>query len=171
MIHRIIKNQRINMIWTNLVEDHPRYLHTKFECNLTSGSREEVAQRKTPYKKAWMITRIIKNQRFNMIWTNLEEDYLRYLQTKHECNLTSGSREEVVQRKSPYKAWMIHRILSNHRIIMIWTNLVEDHPRYLQTKFESNLMSSFREEVTFCRIRIETQNRKKNPACPVGLFC
>ena len=37
-----MKNRGSTAIFTNLVGDHPRNIHTKFEANLCSGLRGEV---------------------------------------------------------------------------------------------------------------------------------
>ena len=37
-----MKNRGSTLILTNLVGVHPRNIHTKFEANLCSGSREEI---------------------------------------------------------------------------------------------------------------------------------
>jgi len=41
-IHQKYKIQYIDTKWTNLRENHPRYLHIKFETILSCGSGEEV---------------------------------------------------------------------------------------------------------------------------------
>ena len=46
--HNSMKNRGSTTILTNLVGVHPRYIHTKFEANLYSSSREQSQQRDIP---------------------------------------------------------------------------------------------------------------------------
>ena len=46
-----MKNRGSTPILTNLVGVHPRNIHTKFEANPCSGSREEVEEQKSTRRR------------------------------------------------------------------------------------------------------------------------
>ena len=76
-----MKNRGSTPILTNLVGGHPRNIHTKFEANPCSGSREEIKKVTQNYPKSH------STRGSTQILTNLVGVHTRNIHTKFESNL------------------------------------------------------------------------------------
>ena len=108
---------RITMICTNLVEDNPMYLPTKFGSNWARGFREEVSF-KDKVHEILNDSQTHENLRMTMICTNMVEDNPMYPPTKCEPMWPVISEEMLFDGK-------LNENLS--KINMRWTMLTKGH--------------------------------------------